>query len=226
METKFTSKLHYAAYHGKVEVILKLLQSKKVDINKKDDNFKNYPLHLAIKKDHTEIVKLLLQKGADPNLNGGKSSDSIPLILAIRKENYKIVKLLVQKGAYINLLCGEIITPLELAISNENFKIVKLLLSKGANQDLYGSQIPLEIAFHTKKLKIIKLLIDHGADLNQNTVMWESYPPYLKLYSKMEVPLIFWPIKEGNLEILELLIQKGANFKSVSAKQVQVFTLR
>jgi ankyrin repeat protein len=55
---------------------VKLLIARGADVNKKDRNNRNTPLHLAVMNRHLEIVKALTSAGANPNEknNDGKTS--------------------------------------------------------------------------------------------------------------------------------------------------------
>ncbi|GHT44625.1 hypothetical protein FACS189454_02570 [Planctomycetales bacterium] len=73
-----------------------------------------------------EMVRLLVDNGADVNINNGFS-----LFVAAEKGNYKIVEYLIDKGADINARC-EGSTPLEIAKRNGHTAIVRLLREKAA----------------------------------------------------------------------------------------------
>ena len=89
-----------------------------------------YPLHRAIMLANIEILKKLLQKGANPNLNvKGYLS---PLCKAILEGKEDIVTFLIENGADVNMVDGQDCTPVTLAIFRENIEILKTLLQKGA----------------------------------------------------------------------------------------------
>jgi ankyrin repeat protein len=83
-------------------------------------------LILAISEEYLEIVKILIESGADPNLRDEDSSDS-PLIYAVRKQNTEIVDLLVKSGANINYQNTNGDTAISIAQSISNTKIIKIL---------------------------------------------------------------------------------------------------
>jgi ankyrin repeat protein len=56
--------LHYASWHGQVEVF-KLLLEKGADITAATKFYLHTPLHYASHNGHVEVVQLLLEKGAD-----------------------------------------------------------------------------------------------------------------------------------------------------------------
>ncbi len=125
------------------------------------------PFRLAIQNGNTDLVKCLLEHGADANLDN-------PLFYALNSQSIsrKIVELLVEKGASANAQVmheGEILTPLKLAIKKGDTNLVKYLLEHGADVNLGN---PLSYALHLchdkshKDLNMLRLLLDHGADLN------------------------------------------------------------
>ena len=125
---------------------------------------------------HFEIVKYLVEKGADKEAKVSWRNQT-PLHLAAEDGHFKIVKYLVENQAdkeskdYWNQ------TPLHLATRNGHFEIVKYLVEKGANiqaKTVYG-KTPLDLAnieanksYCTKSLKenlakIIQFLRDKEA---------------------------------------------------------------
>ena len=58
----------------------------------------NTPLHEAIGRAQVGVVRLMLLRGADPNLKGGKQGSS-PLLHAIRADQPQIAEALLQSGA-------------------------------------------------------------------------------------------------------------------------------
>jgi ankyrin repeat protein len=102
-----------------------------VDVNGKDANG-TYPLMLACSyKDNDEMIKLLLEKGANPNVRGPKGET--PLGFAA-KYSLKAVQMLVVKGADINAKDEAGFTALRWAQKMEQSKIVEFLKKKGAKE--------------------------------------------------------------------------------------------
>ena len=110
-----------------------------VDVNCKNHN-QDTPLRIAIikrnmkkncDKNYLNIIKLLLNYGANPNIKS-KILGSTPLLLAIYKKDYELVLLLIQNGANINLPNKLYNYPLISAAKYGSLKIVKLLLENGA----------------------------------------------------------------------------------------------
>jgi ankyrin repeat protein len=102
-----------------------------VDVNGKDAKG-IYPLLLACGyKDNDEMIELLLNKGADPNIFG--PNGETPLGLAARR-SFKAVKMLVEKGADVNAKHEKGKTALWWAIKMEEPEVVEFLKENGAKE--------------------------------------------------------------------------------------------
>jgi hypothetical protein len=88
---------------------------------------------------NVEITKLLLDKGADPNLATFEDA-STPLIMAAEEGHVEIMRLLLSKGAKINTQATGGITALHTAAYHGQFETVKLLLDKGAKTNIKSSE--------------------------------------------------------------------------------------
>ena len=101
------------------------------DVNGKDANG-TYPLMLACSyKDNDEMIKLLLDKGANPNIFG--PNGETPLGLAA-KYSLTAVKMLVDKGADINARHEKGRTALWWAVKTEQKEVIEYLKEKGAEE--------------------------------------------------------------------------------------------
>lgn len=169
--------LNKACQEGDVDTIDCLLDD--VDIN--GMNEKEFPLRQAAmttRKNGTTIVKLLLDKGANinlQNLNGWTA-----LIISGRNCNtfstIETVKLLLEYKADPNLQDKDGMSVLMMAARNSNsdssIEVVKLLLEHRANinlQDNDGwSALMLACRYIDvcSNIETVKLLLEHGADIN------------------------------------------------------------
>jgi ankyrin repeat protein len=85
------------------------------------------PLYQASYGGHINIVRMLLDAGADPNLLQGEGVT--PLVEAVRKQNIEIIKLLLVHGAKVDLP-GLYYKPMDIAKQLGNRQIINLLKSK------------------------------------------------------------------------------------------------
>lgn len=90
------TKLHLIAESGSYDELFQLLNKEKdLDVNLRNGDHET-PLHLAIEYNSIDIVRLLLDNGADMNAD---KSGYTPLYSAVGSENYEIIKLLLESGA-------------------------------------------------------------------------------------------------------------------------------
>ncbi|KAJ9144160.1 Ankyrin [Pleurostoma richardsiae] len=127
-----------------------------------DPNCKNAegtsPLFQAISSNRLDLMTLLLDRGADPNLPGPKH--------LLWPSAYKphCLKLLLSRGADLKKAPGV----LELATSLNNLESVKILLQAGVdvNTKKDGVYTPLCSSIRDNRMEIFQLLITNNADPN------------------------------------------------------------
>lgn len=122
-------------------------------------------MHLAAARDNVEMVRLLLDAGADPNARD--ASGSAPLDEAAFHGVKEVAALLIARGAEVdrpNPQTGA--TPLNEAAGSGNAGVAELLLARGANPSRADSSgaTPLENAVSARHADVVKLLLDrdHG----------------------------------------------------------------
>uniref|UniRef100_A0A8D8T2E3 Serine/threonine-protein phosphatase 6 regulatory ankyrin repeat subunit B n=1 Tax=Cacopsylla melanoneura TaxID=428564 RepID=A0A8D8T2E3_9HEMI len=127
-------------------------------------------LHIAVNNKHIEMVKMLLDKGAD--INECDKNNDTPLLLSIGNKDTDMVKLLLNEGAKFNEYNTSQQTPLYFAVMSKNLNIVQLLLDKGAT--LYTSKKNknrikrnlLHIAVENKDFGMVQMLLIKGFHVN------------------------------------------------------------
>lgn len=90
--------LYKATYLGRTSKIKKLIQDG-VNINVKSPNSKRTPLHIAASRGKAEIVKTLIDNGAD--MNASDNDGKTPLYMAIESKKDSVINYLLSKGAKV-----------------------------------------------------------------------------------------------------------------------------
>lgn len=211
--------LWYASYYCKTDIVKYLLENGVADVNNiKTANNEGTTVYIASKKGCTEIVKLLLDKGADANAKASYNMSA--LFEATIGGHTEIVKLLLDKGADVNVrTTGTDWTPLMAACQNErgNVDIVKLLLAKGANinaRNIRNNSTPLIYASARGHVDIVKVLLDKNADVNVRTSDGKTALSEAKRWSVPQKIVsggyIIETDNKNYKEIVKLLLEKGA----------------
>jgi ankyrin repeat protein len=131
--------------------------------------FSKTPLHVAAKAGNLEIVRLLLDAGADPAAEWDQDEYYQALHLAAENKDLEMMKLLLDHGAPIDAAFGydgRSENALHYACTIAHMEMIQLLLDRGANLECrghYGSA--LGFAVHWRNLDVIKLLLDKDADV-------------------------------------------------------------
>jgi len=138
-----TPVLHWAVHYGERETAARLLTAG-ADPNLRNSATGVTPLSLALGGTDPEIVRLLLEAGADPNalLPDGDT----PLMLAARGANPQFVQLLVDHGAEVDVRHPELgYSALMLAANAGDAASVSFLIAKGADPNAATTQIGNEV---------------------------------------------------------------------------------
>lgn len=157
------------------------------------DILSDTPLHKAARDQSSEVVELLLDKGA--SINALNSYGCSPLFLAVTHGQIENCKGLLERGADATLRDCDGESMLGRAAVNEHLAIVEMLLDYGVDintreptgETALNREVMIDHAdtisvggkaklvrvvesFSTTKLKIMKLLISRGIDINVRLV--------------------------------------------------------
>lgn len=164
--------LQLAASEGHKEAVETLLeQGALVDRKVADSDelgfFDGTALQAACDNKRVEVVRCLLEHGANPNLGGGTFTS--PIIATTQKAQTEILELLVRApGIDVNVVGSEDhSTPLINAAANMSLSAVKLLIQHGASIDAKNSagDTALIMAAWRGDEDCVELLCNEGADV-------------------------------------------------------------
>jgi ankyrin repeat protein len=184
---------------GSLEMF-KILAGSGADIKRNESNL----FIRAIDNNNIELIKYLIEKGADVNARSSFGR-STPVFGAVLRNNKEIAEFLYKSGADINAKNDAGVSPVFITVGNEKdkeikkqrFEMLQYLVSIGADinaADNYGNT-PLTKACDIRDFDTIKFLIENGADVNREEVL-----PY--------------SVQRNGIEILSYLVEHGADVKT------------
>ena len=172
-----------------------------------------FPLFGAIEHGDPEIVRLLVNTGAEVNAAAGFGG-STALHEAVAQGNSEIVQILVDAGADIEAEGFMSRTPLSLAAEEGASEIMKVLLGRAPDPDTAASgdskKAPSPSAIGGKALfaaiesdnaAMVRLLVEAGADVNAA----EGFGGNTPLHEAVE---------GGKAEIVQILVDAGADIEA------------
>jgi ankyrin repeat protein len=151
-------------------------------------------------------VKLLLDKGADVNAQGGRYGNALQA--ASWGGHKATVKLLLDKGAEINAQGGYFGNALQAASFGGHEATVKLLLDEGADVNAQGGEFgnALQAASSKGHDAIIKLLLDKSVDVNAQGTGTDG---------RTALHLAAWG---GHIDTFQYLVNLGLDLSALDAK--------
>ena len=115
------------------------------------------PLFLAVSSGHAELVKYLLQNGADPDRYRPS-----PLYRAVEDGRYDIIAIILNHGAPLSY--AEV---LKLAVQRRDRTMLEFLFDNGVEAAMYGHRA-LRVAIQRHDEEMIEFLRSKGANLEQH----------------------------------------------------------
>ena len=155
------------------------------------------PLRLSVVHGHTDLVRLLLQAGAEANT---QDKDGMTALHLAADEGYtSIVALLLEKGVEVNTQAKDGRTALHLAAQKGRASIVALLLEKGVevNTQAKDGATALHLAAQKGRASIVALLLEKGAAIDAR--------------NQDGLTALHKAALSDHASIVELLIEKGAS---------------
>ncbi|XP_019908066.1 ankyrin-1a isoform X19 [Esox lucius] len=183
------------------------------------------PLYMAAQENHLEVVKFLLENGANQSIPtedgftplavalqqghenvvallinyGTKGKVRLPALhIAARNDDTRTAAVLLQNDPNADVQSKTGFTPLHIAAHYENLNVAQLLLNRGANVNFTPKNgiTPLHIASRRGNVIMVRLLLDRGAQIDAKT--------------KDELTPLHCAARNGHVRIIEILLDQGA----------------
>lgn len=183
-------------------------------------------LLVAAGKGELELVKAMLDSGADPNMTDRKGLT--PLMYAARKDKPEIIKLLLARGADIDAKDKSGWSALMVAIKKDHPEMARLLLNNGANPHIIDPTgwNALNLAAVQGYHEVARALLDYGVDVNARNVdnktalmmaakggnadtveVLIDYHANLTVHDHLGTTALMYAAREGNVEVIDRFAQ-------------------
>lgn len=166
-----------------------------------------YPLHIAACSYQSQMVRVLLEHFAHPDIAGSKGMR--PLHCAVSREDEESVRELLAKNANVNVADQDGITPLMIAAAKDNTRLMSLLLTAKANVNAVTlkNESALTFAIRNKMMNAVNLLLGCKLDIQSSAVLGES---------------VIAAVETDAIDIIDSLVVKGASLEAVLQYAVNV----
>jgi ankyrin repeat protein len=216
--------LYEACADDNIEAVRDFLSDEQTDVNTPEKNGET-PLHVAAGGQNPQLVRLLIEHGA--NVNAKNNSLFTPMMYAAEyckssTAKLQTIKYLIEKGAEVNAQSKNGWTALMLVCKNgkpgaHRQKAVEHLIKKGADVNMatnYGWTALLLLFYEQDPgedgLVISKMLIEKGADVNaKNKIQWTPFMSAVR----------FGEPSAEKLKTVRYLLKKGANVNAKNKHQ-------
>ncbi len=196
----FSDDIHEFAQKGDLNEVKALIEKDPDLVNARDKDGRT-PLHWACRGVHLEVVKYLVEKGAD--VNAEDSNKIVPLHSLATRNSAKAIAVLLDNGAHVDAKDYGGGTALHYAAMSDASDAVEILVAAGAdieNRENY-SRTPLILCARERGgPRTIKVLLEAGADVNARDKFQDT-----------ALNLASW---RGKKEVVDLLLDAGATIPS------------
>ena len=217
MKQNQIKQLFNACENNDINIVNALISNK--DYLNVQDQQGSTPLHVAALNGHGEVVKILLDVGANyetPNKNGWT-----PLSSAAEKGHGEVVKILLEKGANYETQQKQGATPLNSAANTGHGEVVKILLEKGANYETPSKNgwTPLNSAAEKGHGEVIRVIVAHVLNKSEGV---EEKTQAVKKFLREFVSYSIFSFKLGKAEFSKILKEEFVKSLITSNKLFEV----
>lgn len=200
------SEWFHVCFNNRLEIAKMILENGQ-DPNIQFTERNTSPLLLAVSSNHPDMVKLLLEYGADVYFVGENKQNALDI--ARKKGFSKIEQLLLNTRVKYNIEQVKQTSQIRLlqAVSRGQLQQVRALLDQGADINVKESksgQTPLISASFKQRIKLVQLLLDKGADVHARDINGET--------------ALMAAAEKGNTSIVKMLLEKGADANTKNKK--------
>lgn len=153
----------------------------------------------AIEANELDMVRVLLNGGADVEERHNDEDESLPLSFAACKGYNEIVSLLLDHGADIEGKDKYDCTAVANVAPTEHISTMRLLLERGADSRAraVSGYNALAVAVSSKRIEMVKLLLQNG-----------THGPQPKQQAN---DAFFWACNSGNMDMIKLFLEYGCD---------------
>lgn len=149
----------FASYNGDISSLKYLFDQNKIDDVDDEMGYGKAMIHIAADNGQTNIVRFLIQKGADVNQIDEDGNTALHLA------NYDTTKMLLNvDGIDLDIVNDDGYTPLTWALEEDFEDIITILIEAGSKLSCQEFGDNIKYFYNTGKMNIVKTLVDYYYD--------------------------------------------------------------